>query len=77
MARLSGVQATIRGFDAQTRSGSVLLDSGVELPFTAEAFDAGRLRLARFGQRVRITVEGEGADLTITTLTLATFPPPD
>jgi 2-phospho-L-lactate guanylyltransferase len=76
-ANLSPVQATIRRFDAETRSGSVLLDDGLEIPFDAAAFDAGRMRLARFGQRVRISVAGEGSHRVITTLTLATFPEPE
>lgn len=69
------MQATVRWFDPPTRSGSVLLDTGTELPFSAEAFDAGRLRMARFGQRVQITVAGDGEHQVVTSLTLATFPP--
>jgi cold shock CspA family protein len=63
------VQATVRTFDPQTRSGSVLLDDGSELSYDAAAFDAGGLRMLRFGQRVRI----EEADGRVTFLTLATF----
>jgi cold shock CspA family protein len=66
------VQATVRTYDAQTRSGSVLLDDGTELTFDAAAFDAGGLRLLRFGQRVTIAVAGE----RITVITLGTFPLP-
>ncbi|MEV5597678.1 hypothetical protein [Streptomyces sp. NPDC052496] len=51
------MQATAYTYDAQTRSGSVLLDDGTPLPFDAAAFDAGGLRLLRPGQRVRIDVE--------------------
>ncbi|XVQ13104.1 hypothetical protein ACQP1W_11325 [Spirillospora sp. CA-255316] len=54
------MQATVRHFDPGTRSGSVLLDDGTELPFDTEAFDAGGLRLLRLGQRVNIAVEGGG-----------------
>ena len=56
------MQATVRHFDAETRSGSVLLDDGTELPFDAEAFDAGGLRLLRLGQRVNIALAGGGGD---------------
>jgi cold shock CspA family protein len=74
------MQGTVRTFDAGTRSGSVLLDDGTELPFDAEAFDAGGLRLLRFGQRVNLAVEdgedGDGADGRITVITLSTFPLP-
>jgi 2-phospho-L-lactate guanylyltransferase len=51
----------------------VLLDDGTELPFDAPAFDAGGLRLARFGHRVRIEVAGAGADRRVTFLTLETL----
>ncbi|GHH70464.1 hypothetical protein GCM10017673_22390 [Streptosporangium violaceochromogenes] len=66
------MQATVRDFDAATRSGSVYLDDGTELPFGAEAFDAGPLRLLRSGQRVNITVDGG----RVTYVTLSTFPLP-
>ncbi len=48
------MQATVRSFDADTRTGSVLLDDGSELPFGADAVDRGGLRLLRPGQRVRL-----------------------
>ena len=64
----------MRSFDPASRSGSVLLDDGVELPYDREAFDAGELRLARVGQRVRIRVDGSGDRVTF--LTLATLPDP-
>lgn len=60
-------------FDQATRSGTVLLDDGTELPYTDEAFDAGSLRMARVGQRVRIRTAGSGAELHVTFLTLATL----
>lgn len=66
------MQATVRTFDAETRSGSVFLDDGAVLGFDADAFDAGPLRLLRPGQRVNIAV----ADGRITVVTLSTFPLP-
>jgi cold shock CspA family protein len=66
------VQATVRTFDAATRSGSVYLDDGTEIPFGAEAFDAGPLRLLRSGQRVNIALDGD----RIAYVTLSTFPLP-
>ncbi|MGN6331073.1 MAG: cold-shock protein [Motilibacteraceae bacterium] len=65
------MQATVRSFDPDSRSGTVLLDDGVELPYDAAAFDAGGLRLLRVGQRVRLDVVVDG--LTVVRLTLATF----
>lgn len=71
---MSRMQATVRMFREQTRSGTVLLDDGTELPYDAAAFDAGGLRLARFGQRVRIRVAESGQGPRVTFLTLATLP---
>ena len=68
------MQATVRTFDPATRSGTVLLDDGIELPYDAAAFDAGGLRLTRVGQRVRITVDDSGTRVLF--LTLATLPDP-
>ncbi|HET9945904.1 MAG TPA: hypothetical protein VFR56_09640 [Actinomycetes bacterium] len=73
------MQATVRTFDAATRSGSVLLDDGVELPYDDRAFDAGGLRLLRVGQRVRVTVTGDEqrpGGRQVTFLTVATLPDP-
>ena len=65
----------MRTFDPATRSGSVLLDDGVELPFDGSAFDAGGLRLLRVGQRVRIETATAGpGGRTVTYLTVATLP---
>jgi hypothetical protein len=68
------VQATVRSFNAETRSGTVLLDDGLELPYESDAFDAGGLRLLRVGQRVRMRLEGEPRRITF--LTVATLPDP-
>ncbi|MBT2213658.1 MULTISPECIES: hypothetical protein [Actinomadura] len=67
------MQGTVKAFDAETRTGSVLLDDGTELPFDAGAFAAGGLRLLRFGQRVNLAVD---AEQRITVVTLSTFPLP-
>lgn len=68
------MQATVRFFDPETRSGTVLLDDGTEVSYTAAAFDAGALRLARVGQRVALRIDEYGV---VTALTLATFPLPE
>lgn len=77
------MQATVRSFVPATRSGTVLLDDGVELPFDAAAFDAGGVRLLRIGQRVRLRTQpavlesdtGEAAPRVVF-LTIATLPDP-
>jgi 2-phospho-L-lactate guanylyltransferase len=71
------MQATAFTFDPETRAGSVLLDDGTPLEFDADAFDAGRLRLLRPGQRVRIRTEGSDGDRRVVFLTLQTFPDPE
>lgn len=71
---MTPVQATVRSFSALSRSGSVFLDDGTVLEFSAEVFAASRLRLLRPGQRVTIR-RGPGG--TITALTLATFGLPE
>lgn len=63
-------QGTVRHFDPDARVGSVLLDDGTEVPFSAAAFDAGGLRLLRPGQRVRFDRDATGAIQRITLLTL-------
>ncbi len=63
------MQGTVRAYDAATRSGSVFLDDGTVLEFDAAAFDAGGLRLLRFGQRVNLAV----TDDKVSAITLATF----
>ncbi|BFO15629.1 hypothetical protein SHKM778_20170 [Streptomyces sp. KM77-8] len=67
------MHATAYTYDADSRSGQVLLDDGTPVPFGAPAFDAGGLRLLRPGQRVRLETEGEGPALRITLVTLQTF----
>ena len=68
------MQATVSRFDAETRSGAVLTDAGVELPFTADALAATPVRLLRLGQRVRLTTVGAGATLTVTAVHFITLP---
>ncbi|GAA2573974.1 hypothetical protein SMC26_35775 [Actinomadura fulvescens] len=67
------MQGTVRTYDAATRSGSVLLDDGTELPFDATAFDAGGLRMLRFGQRVNLALDPTDR---VSVITLSTFPLP-
>lgn len=64
---------TVRSFDAEQLCGSVFLDDGSWLPFDAAAFRAGRLRLLRPGQRVRLRTTGTELSRVVTALTLVTF----
>ena len=62
------MQASVHTFDAETGTGSVLLDTGRVLPFAAEVFDSSGLRHLRLGQRLSIEISGdpevEGTALT-------------
>lgn len=73
---LAGMQGTVHTFDDATGSGTVLLDDGSALPFSGSAFAASGLRMLRPGQRVRLTVEGEGDDRTVVFLTIVTLAGP-
>ena len=64
------MQGTVATFDAESRTGTVLLDDGSEVTFPAAAFDASGLRHLRLGQRVRLDRDGVG---TVTKVTLPTM----
>ena len=68
------MQATVRTFDPPTRSGTVLLDDGTEIPYDATAFDPSGLRLLRVGQRVRVELSGEPGSRRVEFLTIVTLP---
>jgi 2-phospho-L-lactate guanylyltransferase len=61
---LVSVQATVHRFDPESRSGSLLRDDGVLLPFDGAAFDRSGLRLLRVGQRLTV----EMVDSTVRSL---------
>lgn len=67
------MQATVSAFDDTNRSGTVLLDDGVEVGFDGSAIADSGLRFLRPGQRVRLITRGEGATLEITRLQIITL----
>lgn len=67
------MQGTVSKFDPAARGGAVLLDDGVEVPFTADALAGTGLRLLRPGQRVRLDLTGTGADLRVAALQIITL----
>jgi 2-phospho-L-lactate guanylyltransferase len=67
------MQGTVSAYDADTHSGRVLLDDGVELAFPASALDGSRLRLLRSGQRVRLRTTGTGRSLQVVGLQILTL----
>jgi 2-phospho-L-lactate guanylyltransferase len=64
------MQGTVSEFDAQTRSGALLLDDGHRITFGTAAFDASGLRLLRLGQRVQVD---RGDDGNVVRVTLPTM----
>lgn len=67
------MQATVVAFAAEAGSGSVLLDDGVLLTFTADALAGSGLRLLRLGQRVKLETTGTGAALSVARLQIITL----
>jgi 2-phospho-L-lactate guanylyltransferase len=66
-------QGTIRSFDPVTRSGSLLDDGLVELPFGGRAMQASGLRELRIGQRVRYTLTGDADTREVATLNIVSL----
>ena len=64
------MQATVHRFDPATRTGSVVTDAGVVVPFDADAFATCSLRHERTGHRLTVVVEGEGAAARVVGLSL-------
>jgi len=66
-------QGTIRSFDPESRSGSLLDDGLVELTFDGRAMQASGLRELRIGQRVRFTVAAGDDTHEVTTLNIVSL----
>jgi len=66
-------QGTIQSFDPATRTGALLDDDLVELPFSGRAMQASGLRELRIGQRVRFTVTGDADQREIVTLNIVSL----
>jgi len=66
------MQGTVSRYDGATFSGTVLTDTGIELPFSVHAVADTPVRHLRVGQRVRLETTGSGAGLTITKVKFAT-----
>lgn len=67
------MQATVSRYDAETRSGAVLTDKGIELPFSVDEL-MPPVRFLRVGQRVRLDTSGSGAGMAITGVHFITLP---
>lgn len=66
-------QGTVKAFDPDTRTGTILLDDLSELPVDAETFAASGLLELRQGQRMRFDIAGDGDERRIHALTIVSF----
>jgi len=66
-------QGTIRTYNEQSRSGLILDDGKVELPFDQESFRNTGIREFRIGQRVKFSVVGEPPRQKVRDLTIVSF----
>ena len=66
-------QGTVKHFDIETNTGTILLDDQAELPVPAETFAATGLLELRLGQRVRFDIEGSGDEQRVTNLNIVSF----
>ena len=67
------MQGTIKEFDGESRSGSLLTDDRNEVVFDSGSFADDSIRVLRFGQRVRFEVEDDGGRSIARSLRLVTF----
>lgn len=67
-------QGTIKTFDQQSFSGSLVTDDQTELTFDTETFAASRLMELRIGQRVRFDLDTDtGSDPQVRNLQLVSL----
>jgi cold shock CspA family protein len=66
-------QGTVKHFDIETHTGTVLLDSQEELSFDAETFAASGLLELRLGQRVRFDIVQDAGGKHIRQLNLVSL----
>ncbi|MEX2422203.1 MAG: hypothetical protein WD670_10350 [Actinomycetota bacterium] len=66
-------QGTVRDFDEQERTGSLLMDDRTEVDIDATSVEGSGLRLLRIGQRVRFDLVEEGGRKVARTLRIVTL----
>jgi cold shock CspA family protein len=66
-------QGTIKDFDDETRSGTLLQDDREEVRIDAESLEGGSVRTLRLGQRVIYDVADEGGSKVARGLRVVTF----
>jgi cold shock CspA family protein len=66
-------QGTVRDFDDDARTGSLLMDDQSEVSIDATSIEGAGIRFLRLGQRVRFDLVDEGGRKVARTLRLVTF----
>lgn len=66
-------QGTIKEFDEETRSGSLLLDDGTEVGVDATSIEGSEIRMLRLGQRVAFDIADESGRKLARGLHIVTF----
>jgi cold shock CspA family protein len=67
------MQGTVKEFDEETRTGSLLLDDGTEVSIDAASTKDSEVRSLRIGQRVDFDVARDGGASVARGLHLVTF----
>ena len=66
-------QGTVRDFDDDARTGSLLMDDHSEVAIDATSIEGAGLRFLRIGQRVRFDVIDEGGHRVARALRIVTL----
>lgn len=66
-------QGTIKHYDHQTHTGSLVLDDLTELTYDADTFARSQLLELRIGQRVRFDIEGAEDTRRVTNLQIVSL----
>lgn len=66
-------QGTVKDFDEEARTGSLLLDDGTEVAIDATSIEGSEVRMLRLGQRVRFDLAEDDGHPVARTLHLVTF----
>jgi cold shock CspA family protein len=69
------MQGTVKEYDEQTSSGTLLTDDRTEIAIDDRSPLADSYRMLRIGQRVRFEVSEEGGRAVARSLRLVTFEP--
>ncbi|MGH2656909.1 MAG: cold-shock protein [Actinomycetota bacterium] len=66
-------QGTVKSYDIEARSGSLLTDDQEEIGIDAGSVEGAGIRYLRIGQRVKFEIADEGGRKMARTLRIVTF----